>query len=132
MEGVKNIQRASFLFYFAKLSPAQSNSNSVGWAEIALIAQLSPAQSNSNSVGWVELALIPTFTHPPPTPRKILRRLFQYGYWPNFKCRFVGPSYCDDQCPSGQLASHQLVSQNSIDSYNMVILAISQPFQVEL
>ena len=38
MEGVKNIQRASFLFYFAKLSPAQSISNSVGWAEIALIS----------------------------------------------------------------------------------------------
>ena len=37
------------------------------------IAKLSPAQSNINSVGWVELALIPTFTHPnptPPTPRE--------------------------------------------------------------
>ena len=30
------------------------------------IAKLSQAQSNLNSVGWAELALIPTFTHPPP------------------------------------------------------------------
>ena len=28
------------------------------------IAKLSPAQSNSNSVGWAEIALISTFTHP--------------------------------------------------------------------
>ena len=31
-------------------------------------AKLSPAQSNSNLVGWAEIALISTFTHPPPTP----------------------------------------------------------------
>ena len=52
------------------------------------IAKLSPAQSNSNSVGWAEIALISTLED-----------------------RFVGPSLTDDQCPSGQLASHQLVSQ---------------------
>ena len=45
MEGVKNIQRASFLFYFAKLSPAQSNSSSVGWAEIVLISTFTPVAS---------------------------------------------------------------------------------------
>ena len=28
------------------------------------IAKLNPAQSNSNSVGWAETALISTFTHP--------------------------------------------------------------------
>ena len=33
------------------------------------IAKLSPAQSNSNSVGWAEIALISTFTNPP-TPRE--------------------------------------------------------------
>ena len=32
-------------------------------------AKLSPAQSNFKSVGWAELALIPIFTHPP-TPRE--------------------------------------------------------------
>ena len=30
------------------------------------IAKLSPAQSNSNSDGWAEIALISTFTHPQP------------------------------------------------------------------
>ena len=34
-----------------------------------IIAKLSQAQSNFNSVGWAEIALIPTFTHPP-TPRE--------------------------------------------------------------
>ena len=29
-----------------------------------IIAKLSQAQSNFNSVGWAEIALIPTFTHP--------------------------------------------------------------------
>ena len=32
------------------------------------IAKLSPAQSNSNSVGWVEIALISAFTHSPAPP----------------------------------------------------------------
>ena len=37
-----------------------------------IFAKLSPAQSNSNSVGWAEIALIPTFTHPlPPPPGKV-------------------------------------------------------------
>ena len=34
-----------------------------------IIAKLSQAQSNFNSVGWAELALIPTFTHPPTHPQ---------------------------------------------------------------
>ena len=42
-----------------------------------IFAKLSPAQSNSNSVGWAEIALISTFTHPP--PGKVPRRQFQYG-----------------------------------------------------
>ena len=33
-------------------------------ATIFIIAKLSPAQSNSNSVGGAEIALISTFTHP--------------------------------------------------------------------
>ena len=41
------------------------------------IAKLSPAQSNSNSVGWAEIALISTFTHPP--AGKVPRRKFHYG-----------------------------------------------------
>ena len=45
-----------------------------------IIAKLSQAQSNFNSVGWAELALI---------SGKVLRRQFQYGYWPNFKCWFL-------------------------------------------
>jgi len=36
---------------------------------VTFIAKLSPAQSNSNSVGWAEIALISTF-NPPPTPRE--------------------------------------------------------------
>ena len=59
-----------------------------------IIAKLSQAQSNFNSVGWAEIALIPTFTHPP--PGKVLRRQFQYSYRPNYKGRFVGPSLTDD------------------------------------
>ena len=35
---------------------------------VCIIAKLSPAQSNFNSVGWAKLALIPTFTHQPPHP----------------------------------------------------------------
>ena len=35
---------------------------------LLFVAKLSPAQSNSNSVGWAEIALISTFTHPPPPP----------------------------------------------------------------
>ena len=38
-------------------------------AQPQLVAKLSPAQSNSNSVGWSEIALISTFTHPPPHPQ---------------------------------------------------------------
>ena len=61
------------------------------------IAKLSPAQSNSNSVGWADIALIST----PPPPGKVPRRQFQYGYWPNLEGRFVGPSLTDYLCPSG-------------------------------
>ena len=43
-------------------------------------AKLSQAQSNFNTIGWAELALIP-----PPPPEKVLRRQFQYSYWPTFK-----------------------------------------------
>ena len=39
---------------------------------------------------WI--IFVKTHPHPPPSPGKVLRRQFQYGYWPNFKCRFVGPS----------------------------------------
>ena len=43
---------------------------------IIIIAKLSPAQSNSNSVGWAEIALISTFTSPhtppPPPPGKAI------------------------------------------------------------
>ena len=40
------------------------------WPKDNIIAKLSTAQSNSGSVGWAEIALISTFTHPPPTPRE--------------------------------------------------------------
>ena len=65
--------------------------------KVPLIAKLSPAQSNSNSVGWAEIALISTFTHPPTPPLsgRVPKRQLQYGYWPNLEGRFVGPSLTD-------------------------------------
>ena len=44
----------------------QYQSTSIGNPNLVYVAKLSPAQSNFNSVGWAELALIPTFTQPPP------------------------------------------------------------------
>ena len=40
----------------------------VSFNDIKNIAKLSRAQSNSNSVDWAEIALISTFTPHPPTP----------------------------------------------------------------
>ena len=40
------------------------------------IAKLSPAQSNSNSVGWAKIALISTFTHPFVVKKNVESRKF--------------------------------------------------------
>ena len=63
------------------------------------------------------------------TKEKVLIRQFQYNHWLNFKGRFVGPSLPYDWSPIEQLVSHQLVSQ---PNSNMAILAVSQPFQVNI
>ena len=75
-----------------KSDPRERHGSAIGFVFIGLFfAKLSPAQSNSNSVGWADIALIST-----PPPGKVPRRQFQYGYRQNLEGRFVGPSLTDD------------------------------------
>ena len=57
--------------YFAKVD----GSAQTPWLVLD-IAKLSPAQSNSNSVGWAEIALISTFTHPPTAQSQLVYIFF--------------------------------------------------------
>ena len=82
------------------------------------IAKLSPAQSNSNSVGWAEIALISTFSH---LPQKILSKLFfrkKYGS----KIPYLHTVWTYIQTPKLVFSIQSMVGLNNYNVVSMNIL----------